>query len=354
MHFADQVSIRIRSGNGGDGCVSFRREKYVPHGGPDGGDGGNGGGFFFVGANDCNSLADYHHQRSYCAENAKAGKKRLMHGADGNALVLRVPLGCLVRDANQGDILLEILEADKPQLLLAGGHGGRGNAHFKSSTQRAPRFAEEGKDGVGRDIVLELKLIADIGLVGFPNAGKSTLISCISNSRPKIANYPFTTLTPNLGVVESTWHERVVVADIPGLIDGAHCGKGLGRKFLQHIERTTLLLMVFDAFLSEEELLYQYEVLLREMALFSADLLKKPRAVVLNKQDLLAHDPSTLDRKRNLLMQGRIPSFVTNQSQQSFSQADFTAPLWCQAISAVTHTGIPHLINTLVQSVHSP
>ncbi len=353
MRFVDQTMIRVRSGRGGDGCVSFRREKYVPHGGPDGGDGGSGGGVFFVGANDCNSLIDYHQGRVYYAQDAKAGKKRLMHGASGKNLILRVPLGCVIKDAFESKALLEVLEADKPQLLLAGGPGGRGNARFKSSVQQAPRHAEEGNLGIELEVVLELKLIADVGLVGFPNAGKSTLISSISKSRPKIADYPFTTLTPNLGVVESPWRERVVVADIPGLVGGAHRGRGLGRRFLQHIERTTLLLMVFDIFLSEEELMEQYKVLLEEMALFSSTLLKKPRGIVLNKQDLLAQNPEALAKKQHLFMQKKLPFMADLQDQGLLCEKTLNPPLWCHTISAVTKIGVSNLVKMLMHAVHS-
>ena len=291
MQFIDYVKINIRSGKGGNGCSSFRREKYVPRGGPNGGDGGHGGDVMFKGNAGKNTLLDLRYRQHYRAQDGKAGKGKDQHGRNGETLVIEVPLGTLVRDVETGQMMVEVL-AETPQPALQGGRGGKGNARFKTSTNRVPEQWEEGFPGQERWVELELKLIADVGLVGFPNAGKSTLISAVSMARPKIADYPFTTLVPNLGVVPSSHFDSFVMADIPGIIEGAHEGTGLGLRFLRHIERTAMLLLLVDAFLPPEELLAEYRTLLKEMGLFSPGLLEKPRAVALTKLDL---NPSSGD-----------------------------------------------------------
>ena len=291
MQFIDYVKINIRSGKGGNGCSSFRREKYVPRGGPNGGDGGHGGDVMFKGNAGKNTLLDLRYRQHYRAQDGKAGKGKDQHGRNGETLVIEVPLGTLVRDVETGQVMVEVL-AETPQPTLQGGRGGKGNARFKTSTNRVPEQWEEGFPGQERWVELELKLIADVGLVGFPNAGKSTLISAVSMARPKIADYPFTTLVPNLGVVPSSHFDSFVMADIPGIIEGAHEGTGLGLRFLRHIERTAMLLLLVDAFLPPEELLAEYRTLLKEMGLFSPGLLEKPRAVALTKLDL---NPSSGD-----------------------------------------------------------
>jgi GTP-binding protein len=285
MQFVDYVKIHVRSGKGGNGCSSFRREKFIPRGGPDGGDGGDGGAVYFRGSGGKSTLLDFRYRTHYRAGDGAAGRGKDQHGRNGETLTVEVPLGTVVREAESGAVLLEVLE-EKPQLCLEGGRGGRGNARFKSSTNRAPEEWEEGRPGEERWVELELKLIADVGLVGFPNAGKSTLISAVSKARPKIADYPFTTLVPNLGVVPTEGYESLVMADIPGIIRGAHEGTGLGLRFLRHIERTALLLLLIDCSLGEEEALSEHLVLLEEMGQFSPTLLDKPRAVALTKTDL--------------------------------------------------------------------
>jgi GTP-binding protein len=287
MKFVDYVKIHVASGRGGNGCCSFRREKFIPHGGPDGGDGGDGGGVMFQGTRRKTTLLDFHFQRHFKARDGAAGKGKDMHGKSAPPLVIPVPLGTVVKDAESGEVLLEILD-EQPHLLLRGGKGGRGNTRFKSATNRVPMEFEEGEEGQARWLELELKLMADVGLVGFPNAGKSTLISRISMARPKIADYPFTTLVPNLGVVKTTGFESFVVADIPGIIAGAHRGAGLGHRFLRHIERTALLLLMVECTGPEgQEPLAQYHVLVDELGKFSTALLEKPRALALTKCDLL-------------------------------------------------------------------
>ena len=245
MKFVDSVKIHVRSGKGGAGCTSFRREKFVEFGGPDGGDGGEGGSIRFVGDHARSTLLDLSFQQHQHAENGQPGGGRNKHGRNGKDCLVRVPLGTVVCDEENGDVLLEILE-ERDYLFLKGGRGGRGNARFKTSTNRAPEHHQPGEPSQELWIRLELKLIADVGLVGFPNAGKSTLISKLSQARPKVADYPFTTLVPQLGVVKHNEYEAFVIADIPGLIEGAHEGRGLGDRFLRHIERTAILLLMLD------------------------------------------------------------------------------------------------------------
>jgi GTP-binding protein len=287
MKFVDYVRIQVQSGAGGDGCCSFRREKYIPHGGPDGGDGGQGGDVVFAGTHSKSTLLDFQYQRHFKAGDGGHGRSKDMHGRGAETLVVSVPVGTVVKDAETEEVLLEILD-ERPQLLLKGGRGGKGNARFKSSTNRVPMEYELGEPCQERRVLLELKLMADVGLVGLPNAGKSTLISRISQARPKIADYPFTTLVPNLGVVKTAGYESFVVADIPGIIAGAHEGAGLGVRFLRHIERTALLLLMVECAGPEgHDPLAQYRVLLEELRLYSAPLLDKPRALALTKTDLL-------------------------------------------------------------------
>jgi GTP-binding protein len=285
VKFVDQVKIHLRSGRGGNGCASFRREKFVPYGGPDGGDGGDGGHILFQGVGGKSTLLDFQFRQHIHAANGTGGMGKDRHGKCGEALILQVPLGTVVNDAETGEVLLEVVD-EEPRLCLSGGAGGKGNTRFKTSTNRVPLDAEEGKPGVERWVSLELKLMADVGLVGFPNAGKSTLISRISQARPKVADYPFTTLVPNLGVVPGGGFESFVVADIPGIIRGAHDGAGLGLRFLRHIERTAMLLLMLDVSgMAEHEPMDEYRILLEEMEAFSAALPDKPRAVALTKVD---------------------------------------------------------------------
>jgi len=303
MKFVDSVTINVYSGRGGNGCVSFRREKFIPRGGPDGGDGGDGGSVYFKGTRNKNTLLDFRFRQHHKAGNGVHGKGKDQHGRTGEALTMEAPLGTIVRDAETGEVLLEVLD-EEPTLCIEGGRGGKGNARFKSSTNRVPEQFEEGEPGRERILELELKLIADVGLVGVPNAGKSTLISALSRARPKIADYPFTTLVPNLGVVSSGGFESFVMADIPGIIQGAHAGAGLGHRFLRHIERTALLLLLIDGSRELDEVLEEYGVLLREMELFSPGLMEKSRAVALTKADLFIGEEEQAALKQALEAQG--------------------------------------------------
>jgi len=287
MKFVDQVKIHVQAGDGGKGCVAFRREKFIPRGGPNGGDGGKGGAIVFQGNRAKTTLLDFHFQKYFKGETGVAGGGRDRHGRNGEDKAVVVPLGTIVKDVETGEVLLEVLD-EEPHVLFKGGRGGKGNARFKTSTNRVPMEFEPGEPGQGLWVLLELKLMADVGLVGFPNAGKSTLIGAISKARPKIADYPFTTLVPNLGVVRTAGFESFVVADIPGIIAGAHLGAGLGHRFLKHIERTALLLLMVPAAGTEAvDPVAQYRVLLEELRLFSPGLLDKPRAVALTKADLV-------------------------------------------------------------------
>ena len=286
MKFVDEATITVQSGNGGRGCVSFRREKFVPKGGPDGGDGGNGGSVTLLATEERRTLFRYRHRQVHRAENGQPGEGSQRSGRHGRDLVLEVPPGTLVYDAETDELLCDLDAPGATFVAGEGGLGGRGNRRFATSTNQAPRYAQPGTPGETRLLKLELKLIADVGLVGFPNAGKSTLISKISASRPKVADYPFTTLVPNLGVVKATWGEPFVVADIPGLIEGAHEGVGLGHQFLKHVERCRILVHLIDAIeIDPENPLERYLAINRELELYSEILANKPQIVVLNKLD---------------------------------------------------------------------
>lgn len=287
MQFIDEVKIIIRSGKGGDGCVSFRREKYVPNGGPDGGDGGDGGSVVFKADPGLNSLSDFRRGKRYVAQNGEDGKGSRCHGKRGEDLIIKVPAGTVIRDEATGKVIADISADDTQITILPGGKGGLGNQHFATSRMQAPKYAKAGGDAIELPIILELKLIADVGLVGFPNAGKSTLLSCMSNARPKIADYPFTTLTPMLGVVDLKDGESFVMADIPGLIEGAADGVGLGHDFLRHIERNRMILHVVDAFGTDgREPVSSINAINEELEAFSTVLAHKPKIIVLNKTDL--------------------------------------------------------------------
>ena len=284
--FIDQVTITVQAGDGGNGCCSFRREKYVPLGGPDGGDGGKGGNVVLEADPNLATLIDLRYQKIYQAEHGKAGRGQQMTGKSGKNLVIRLPPGTLVKDANSGELLVDLKQSHQQFTSAGGGNGGRGNLRFKSSIQRAPRRFETGWPGEKRTLFLELKLLADVGIIGFPNAGKSTLISKISNARPKIADYPFTTLVPNLGVVRLEEGTSFVAADIPGIIEGANEGKGLGHQFLKHIERTRLLLHLIDfSDPDRESILNRYHKLQAELKSFSPALSQKPQILVATKAD---------------------------------------------------------------------
>jgi len=289
--FVDECSVNFRGGDGGAGCVSFRREAMVPKGGPDGGDGGNGGDVWLVADHNVASLLAYRDHPHRRAENGKHGSGQKKHGQAGADFEARVPVGTIVKDLDDGTVLVDLANDGDRWLAAAGGQGGRGNARFLSNTRRAPRFAEQGEPGQEHWVRLELKLLADIALVGLPNAGKSTLISSISRAKPKIANYPFTTLEPNLGVVQLGGFD-FVVADIPGLIEGAHEGKGLGHQFLRHVERARALVVLVDlAPMDGRSVDDQIDILLEELALYQPDLLERPRMIVQAKADVAQIEP---------------------------------------------------------------
>lgn len=299
--FVDQVKIYARSGNGGNGSHSFRREKYVPRGGPDGGDGGNGGDVVFVVDTRLNTLLDYRYQQHINAKHGEHGAKSRKTGRRGEDAVIPVPPGTLIKDGETGEILADLLEENQKQVILEGGRGGRGNVHFATPTNRTPERADDGREGQERYLELELKLIADVGLVGHPNAGKSTLLSRLSSAHPKIADYPFTTLQPNLGIVKYDTYESFVMADIPGLIEGAHEGKGLGMQFLRHVERTRILLFMIDVTSPDPN--QDLAILKNELQHFSPHLLKKPSLLIATKIDQLPpeeHKGPFLDGKTEL------------------------------------------------------
>ncbi len=302
MKFVDEATIRVQAGNGGHGCLSFRREKYVERGGPDGGDGGHGGSVYVVADAAMNTLADFRVARKFRAESGQGGGGRNKTGRSGNDLDVHVPCGTVVQDIDTGELICDLTEDGQRQMVAAGGRGGLGNTRFKSSTNRAPRKTTNGTPGEGRHLKLELKVLADVGLLGMPNAGKSTLISAMSQARPRIADYPFTTLHPNLGVVRVGMLQSFVMADIPGLIEGAAEGAGLGIRFLKHLQRTGLLLHVVDIAPADtrEDPVDAVQALERELAKFSAELAEKPRWLVINKIDLLDEETLAL-MKQDLL-----------------------------------------------------
>jgi len=288
MKFVDEATIDIAAGHGGAGCVSFRREKFIPFGGPNGGDGGRGGSVWAVADLNLNTLIDFRYTRRFEARNGEAGRGSDQFGAAGDDIVLRVPVGTIFNDADTGERLHELLEPDERVLLAKGGDGGFGNLHFKSSTNRAPRQKTPGWPGEARKLKLELRVLADVGLLGMPNAGKSTLIAAISNARPKIADYPFTTLHPNLGVVRVGPDQSFVVADVPGLIEGASEGAGLGHQFLRHLQRTELLLHLVDfAPFDGSDPVAQARAIVKELKAYDPGLHAKPRWIVLNKLDMV-------------------------------------------------------------------
>jgi GTP-binding protein len=292
VKFFDEAIITVQSGDGGRGCLSFRREKFVPRGGPDGGDGGKGGDVILTSTSRRRTLYPFQLKRQFKAKNGGHGQGKQKTGKDGQGLVIEIPPGTLVKDADTSEVLRDFTAAGESYIVVQGGRGGRGNARFKTSTNRAPRYVQPGEAGQFRKLKLELKLLADVGIIGLPNAGKSTLISKISSAAPKIGDYPFTTLTPTLGVVETGWGEPFVVADIPGLIEGAHQGAGLGTQFLRHIERTRILVHMVDAAtIDMDHPLGHYETVNTELKSFNPQLTQKPQIVVLNKMDL----PATKD-----------------------------------------------------------
>ncbi len=287
MRFVDYAKVYVKAGDGGRGCVSFRREKYVPRGGPDGGDGGRGGHVVFRATRELNTLLDLRYRREYHAQRGQHGMGKKMHGRDGKDLLIPVPVGTVVKDECTGETLYDLDAEGMEAVVARGGRGGLGNSHFATPTRQVPRYAQPGEEGEERSLVIELKLLADVGLIGLPNAGKSTLISVISSARPKVADYPFTTLVPNLGVVKFEDYRSFVVADIPGLIEGAHRGVGLGFQFLRHVERTSILLHLVDVSeMGEGEPVENMKKINRELELYSPELVQKPQVVVGSKTDV--------------------------------------------------------------------
>ena len=289
MKFFDEAKIEVIAGNGGNGVASFNREKFRPFGGPDGGDGGKGGSIWAIADNNVNTLIDYHYTKMFRAKNGENGRGSDCYGKGADDIVLRMPVGTIITDRETGQVIADLVEHGQKQLLARGGEGGWGNIHFKSSTNRAPRQKTDGKPGERLELQLELKVLADVGLLGMPNAGKSTLISAVSNARPKIADYPFTTLQPNLGVVRIGHEKSFVIADIPGLIEGAAEGAGLGHQFLRHLQRTRLLLHLIDLSPFDEtaDPVAQARALIAELEKYDPELARKPRWLVLNKLDLV-------------------------------------------------------------------
>jgi GTP-binding protein len=357
MKFIDEAKIKVAAGHGGAGSVSFRREKFVPRGGPDGGDGGKGGDVTFVASSQLSTLQDFRFKRSYIAENGQQGSGRNKAGRDGKDVEVRVPVGTVIKDLESNEIIFDFTENGQRWIAAKGGRGGKGNTHFATAVFQAPKFAQPGEEGTSAELLLELKLLADVSLIGYPNAGKSTLISRMSAAHPKIADYPFTTLTPNLGVVKVADFKSFVVADIPGLIEGASRGLGLGHKFLKHIERTKITVHLLDGthlldFVTvpdEEseasvkkaaaELYRLYLAIRKELEIFNPDLVDKDEVIVINKADLFQGQPRFLpDVKsefRKLLESG---------------QKKLSRPLLDQeplSISCASGEGIHELIHTL-------
>lgn len=294
--FVDKVKIYIKAGNGGNGAATFRREKYVPNGGPDGGDGGKGGDLIFVTDEGSNTLVDYKHKRHFKAENGQDGAKKKCHGKNGKDIILKVPVGTIIKDAESGKVIKDMNKKGQREIILNGGKGGLGNQHFATSRRQAPRFAERGVEGKEIWVELELKMIAEVGLVGFPNAGKSTLLSVVTNANPKIGSYQFTTLNPNIGVVSLKDGRSFLMADIPGLIEGAHEGAGLGHEFLRHIERTKVLVHVVDAAGTEgRNPLVDIEKINKELSSYSEKLIEKKQVIAANKIDVLPEGSDILD-----------------------------------------------------------
>jgi GTPase len=320
--FIDQATIQVHAGKGGSGIVSFRREKFIPKGGPDGGTGGRGGSIVLRANRQLSTLMDFRYKRTYRAPDGENGMGANKTGRKGEDIILYVPCGTTIRESATSDIIADLVDDGDEVVIAKGGKPGRGNAEFATSTDQAPRRAEPGLPGEERTIDLELKLLADVGLVGFPNAGKSTLISRISAARPKIADYPFTTLIPNLGIVRYAEYQSFVVADMPGLIEGAHTGKGLGIQFLRHIERTSVLVFLIDC--SVEDPKEEYRTLLHELEMYHAEMLEKPRIIALSKTDLL--DADALAGLRKLKFDRRSPCFFSSVSGDGLKE--LTDAMW--------------------------
>lgn len=324
--FIDYAKISIKSGDGGNGAVAFRREKYVPKGGPAGGNGGNGGNVFFVADRNLNTLLDFRYRKIYAADRGDHGGSSLCDGKRGENILIRVPIGTIIKDSKTEKVLADLDEDGKEFLAAKGGRGGKGNSNFATPTKQTPRYAEPGKPGEEKTVILELKLIADVGLVGFPNAGKSTLISVISEAKPKIADYPFTTLEPNLGIVRYKDYRSFTVADIPGIIEGASEGKGLGLKFLRHIERTKILLIMID--ITSEVYQKDYKTLLNELNTYSEVLSEKKKILAFTKADLV--DQATLKKVMKRKIRGYSGPVLVFSAATNFQIPELIDELWNQ------------------------
>lgn len=339
MAFADRATIYIRSGKGGDGHVSFRREIFVPAGGPDGGDGGRGGDIIFEVDEGLNTLADFRFHRKYAASDGENGSNKRCSGKDGNSLILRVPEGTVIRETESGKVIADMSHENRKVTILKGGRGGKGNQHYATATMQAPKYAQPGQSAQELTVTLELKVIADVGLVGFPNVGKSTLLSRVTNAKPKIANYHFTTLNPNLGVVDLEGADGFVIADIPGLIEGASEGIGLGHEFLRHIERTKLLIHLVDAASTEgRDPLEDIRKINQELESYNPELLKKPQVIAANKMDVFYGEEGTQ---------------VIEQLKEAFASEGY--PVF--PISAVSGAGVKELlyyVNDLLKTIDTP
>lgn len=326
--FIDYAKIIVKAGDGGNGAISFRREKYVAAGGPDGGDGGKGGNIYFEVSPNMNTLVDFRYKKKFKAENGKNGEGGHRYGKSGEDLVVKVPIGTIVKDSETGRIMADLSEPNQKQLILSGGRGGKGNSHFATSTRQAPRFAQGGEKGEEKELILELKMLADVGLIGFPNVGKSTFLSVVTDATPKIADYHFTTLEPNLGVVKSDYGDSFVIADIPGIIEGASEGTGLGLKFLRHIERTRLLLHVIDVSgIEGRNPVEDFKTINEELKKYSEKLSKRKQIIVANKIDIM-QDESLLNDLEKMAKENNIEIFK---------------------ISGVTGEGIKELLNRVTE-----
>lgn len=315
-NFVDYVKINCRSGNGGPGSVHFRREKYLPKGGPDGGDGGKGGDIVLVGNAQMWTLLHLRYTRHLRAEHGESGGKQRSSGAGGKDIIIELPLGTVAKNPETEEVLAEVIEDGQRIVLIPGGRGGLGNDHFKTSTNQAPRYAQPGEPGMEADIIFELKILADVGLVGFPNAGKSTLLSVVSAAKPEIADYPFTTLVPNLGIVSYRDQHSFVMADIPGIIEGASEGKGLGLRFLRHIERNSILLFLVPA--DSQDIAKEYKILLNELKQYNPELLDKKRILAVSKADML--DEELKKEIKTTLPKGVPAVFISSVAQTGLTE----------------------------------
>lgn len=334
--FSDVAKIFIRSGKGGDGCVSFRREMFVAAGGPDGGDGGRGGNVIFEVDEGMNTLSEYRFIRKYCAEDGENGRGKRCSGKDGADVILKVPEGTIIKDEASGKVIADMSHENRREIILRGGRGGKGNQHYATATMQVPKYAQPGQDAQELNVILELKVIADVGLLGFPNVGKSTLLSGVTNAKPKIANYHFTTLNPNLGVVDLQNGEGFVIADIPGLIEGASEGIGLGHEFLKHVERTKVLLHIVDAASVEgRDPIEDIRTINNELKQYNEELAKKPQIIVANKIDAMLPEEA---------------EEIVEKIREAFKEEGY--PVY--AISAVSHNGIRELmfkVNDLLKTI---